>query len=732
MKNLFLIAAFIFSVQAISAQEITDIAEARTMAEGETVTVTGTVTNGQELGSIRYFQDATGAFAAYSNDFVTEVARHDSITLTGEISFFNGLMQISPVSDFTNHGPAEVQIEPVPVTLDQIGDATESLLVVVENCVFADGGSDFTGNSTYSITSGEADGLAFTRVDNPLVGTFIPVSPVDIVAISSQFSFSGTGGYQILPRDADDITSPNPINIISAITVSDLTSNGYTINWVTDVPSSTEAYYTDDIDGEGLTNNVSTQSEAVTEHTLVLDNLEPGEVYFTRVFSVAEPDTAYGIVIAVATVSNSTGTIEAFFNASVAHEVAQPAENLAVQANLRDKVIEVIESAQTSVSMAGYNINDNQIVNALNAAQANGITVRYIAEDGNANFALNNISPDIPVLYRLNSMGSGMHNKFIVTDVESVNNSYVLTGSTNYTNNNLFTDPNNMVVIQDRSLAKAYAIEFNEMWGGSGPMFDQTASRFGPDKTNNTPTLFKIGGKDVELYFSPTDGTTNAIINSLETTDASVEFSLLVFTVDEIAEKLIELNDNFFIQVRGMLNDVNVTGSEFQILTSSFVQVLEHNVGSLHHKYAIVDHADLNSDPQVITGSHNWSASANNNNDENTLIIHDADITNQFYQEWTARWHSLTLGADEEAKVDFNMFPNPAVDEVNLRFSTPAGTQRVQITDLSGRLVFDYLYYASAGQNDLRLDVSNLPNGMYVLTLQGEWGGKSEKLVVGR
>ncbi|MCA1752548.1 MAG: phospholipase D-like domain-containing protein, partial [Flavobacteriales bacterium] len=528
MKNLLLFAAIVLTVQAVSAQDVIDIAEARTMAEGEIVTVTGTVTNGEELGPIRYFQDATGAFAAYSNDFTGAVARHDSITLTGEISFFNGLMQVSPVSDFTNHGPAVVQIEPVTVTLGEVGDDTEALLIRVENCVFADGGSTFTGNSTYSISSGAAEGIAYTRNGNPLVGSLIPVSSVDIVAIGSQFTFTGTGGYQILPRDEDDITSPNPVNIISAVTVSDLTANGFTISWVTDVATSTEAFYTDNIDGDGLTDNVTTQAESVTQHALVLDNLEPGEVYFTRIFSVAEPDTAFSTVFAVATISNSSGTIEAFFNASVAHEVAEPAENLAEQTNLRDKVIEMIEAAQTSISMAGYNINDNQIVSALNAAHANGITVRYIAEDGNANFALDNISPDIPVHYRYNATGSGMHNKFVIVDAQSINNSYVLTGSTNFTNNNLFTDPNNMVVIQDRALAKAYTIEFNEMWGGSGPMFDEEASRFGPDKSNNTPSLFKIGGKDVELYFSPSDGTNSAIINALETTDASVEFSLLV------------------------------------------------------------------------------------------------------------------------------------------------------------------------------------------------------------
>jgi phosphatidylserine/phosphatidylglycerophosphate/cardiolipin synthase-like enzyme len=59
----------------------------------------------------------------------------------------------------------------------------------------------------------------------------------------------------------------------------------------------------------------------------------------------------------------------------------------------------------------------------------------------------------------------------------------------------------------------------------------------------------------------------------------------------------------------------------------------------LHHKYMIVDHGTA-SDPFVITGSMNWSANGEDTNDENTLIIHDEDIANQFYQEFAARYYA--------------------------------------------------------------------------------------------
>lgn len=38
------------------------------------------------------------------------------------------------------------------------------------------------------------------------------------------------------------------------------------------------------------------------------------------------------------------------------------------------------------------------------------------------------------------------------------------------------------------------------------------------------------------------------------------------------------------------------------------------------------------SDPQVVTGSFNWTLSAQYSNDENVVVIHDSVIANQYYQ----------------------------------------------------------------------------------------------------
>ena len=51
---------------------------------------------------------------------------------------------------------------------------------------------------------------------------------------------------------------------------------------------------------------------------------------------------------------------------------------------------------------------------------------------------------------------------------------------------------------------------------------------------------------------------------------------------------------------------------------------------------------DVNgSDPTVILGSYNWTDSGAYDNDENTLIIHDAALAQAYYAEWQRMWSAL-------------------------------------------------------------------------------------------
>ena len=69
---------------------------------------------------------------------------------------------------------------------------------------------------------------------------------------------------------------------------------------------------------------------------------------------------------------------------------------------------------------------------------------------------------------------------------------------------------------------------------------------------------------------------------------------------------------------------------------------IENFGGKVNHKLAVID---VNGpDPRVITGSYNWTASGTDANDENTLIIHDAALAQQYYQAYRQMYDALSAG----------------------------------------------------------------------------------------
>lgn len=134
-----------------------------------------------------------------------------------------------------------------------------------------------------------------------------------------------------------------------------------------------------------------------------------------------------------------------------------------------------------------YNANDFSIIAALNEAEDRGVLVRYISEGTNSNDGLDNLSSTIPVLFRTDGEGSGMHDKFMSIDADHADIAWLWTGSTNWTKNGLFGDYNNMVFIQDQALALAYRTEFEE---GEAP--DPSPKRPTADSARTRPTIRRI------------------------------------------------------------------------------------------------------------------------------------------------------------------------------------------------------------------------------------------------
>ena len=711
MKKLKLLFFITILFGTVHAQ---DILTARSQGVGANVTVTGIATNGDELGPIRYIEDGTAGLALYdltTNILLSNCVRGDSITVSGTLVDYNGLLELNPTSAAFIHSNGNPLQLPQLVTPNQVGESTESELIQIDNVIFNSGGSLFTVG-THDFTSNAQSGKIYIRTGHPLANSLIPSGPVTLIGISSQYTFfiPAVDGYQILPRDSADIIQSGNIILNSGITQTNITNNSFDLSWSTSDSATTECNF-------GLTSSLGTivnNSGNVMNHTMSLTGLQPATFYYVQCYSVRGVDTAFSNIGIYSTASNSSGIIRPYFNHSVDNSVSTGVDAQNITNYFNDTIKAYIDIADSTLDICVYNASDALIATAINDAYNRGVQVRYIADDDVVNSMLSSLDPNIPIVYRTPTPVAGiMHNKFLVIDANSVNNSWIMTGSTNWTNpSNLFNDYNNLIFVQDQALARAYTMEFEEMWSGV----------FGSNKDDNTPHDFNVNGKHMELYFSPSDQTTSHILEVINSVDYTLEFALLDFTRDDLGDAIIDVHNSFGTNVRGIVESENTTGSEFPALNSAGVNIKSHTgiPHTIHHKYAIADADLVASDPILLTGSHNWSNNAENNSDENTLIIHDHTTANIYLQEFTKRFNELSSTSVINDLIDINVdvFPNPSLGEINIE--TDLCVEKINVYQQDGRLL------KTLHDNKFRLD----KNAIYFLKIFTESGNIVKKVIV--
>ena len=186
----------LFTVLSLKAQTISQV---RNLGIGQTVTVTGVATNGSELGNIRYIQDGTAGIACYGS-IVSSVQRGDSITATGVLFDFSGLLELSPTSNVINHGPGVLPLAQI-IPFSSGNESLEAQLVRFDNVTFVQTGNFATGNSTVQVSNGTATFDVRVNGSTNIDGTAIPTGPISIVGELGQFN----ANYQIIPRNLLDI-----------------------------------------------------------------------------------------------------------------------------------------------------------------------------------------------------------------------------------------------------------------------------------------------------------------------------------------------------------------------------------------------------------------------------------------------------------------------------------------------------------------------------------------------
>lgn len=206
------------------------------------------------------------------------------------------------------------------------------------------------------------------------------------------------------------------------------------------------------------------------------------------------------------------------------------------------------------------------------------------------------------------------------------------------------------------------------------------------------------------------------------TSEGTTEFE---FVFDcELLEGTVEVGDP--IIYRFMIIDQN-TGDTLKRLPSSggFINTQVRYPINPSSKYTIGLDVELN---QVVESSKDVIVIVETylKNDANPII--DTDSTNNISSA-TSRWLSESDAASVEDFVEFSplVYPNPAQDVIHVQLPT-SEPANIELLDVKGNVVLSSMESAF---NQRSIDVSTLPNGVYVLSIkQGQKVHRPQRIIV--
>src|SRR5690606_6053262 len=130
-------------------------------------------------------------------------------------------------------------------------------------------------------------------------------------------------------------------------------------------------------------------------------------------------------------------------------------------------------------------------------------------------------------------------------------------------------------------------------------------------------------------------------VDKLQNTEYHSQIGMMIFTNWELRDEIKNMLTRN-VDTRMIIEDVSNSQNNMNVVINFGGKVATHPQSPIfHHKYAILDEGLSGIIPTVITGSHNWTFSAETYNDENTLMIKDINIANIFRQEFEARWKEV-------------------------------------------------------------------------------------------
>lgn len=133
-----------------------------------------------------------------------------------------------------------------------------------------------------------------------------------------------------------------------------------------------------------------------------------------------------------------------------------------------------------------------------------------------------------------------------------------------------------------------------------------------------------------QVYFSPNGGAQEAVVKEINGAKKNIFVQAYSFTNQPIAKALVEAQHRG-VSVYMILDKSNQTAKYSAADFTDHFGVdtyIDDKHAIAHNKVMIIDKVT------VITGSYNFTRAAENNNAENLLVIHSAQLADAYFANW--------------------------------------------------------------------------------------------------
>ncbi len=292
-------------------------------------------------------------------------------------------------------------------------------------------------------------------------------------------------------------------------------------------------------------------------------------------------------------------------------------------------VVAEVAKAQTTIDITSFDLNLPSFVNAVIAAQQRGVQVRIVYDGKNGSQKLDAAqSPtgqDFDAVTTLQNAGiqlvnDGRSNGLMHDKILIIDSKVLFMGSWNMSYNDTYRNNNNLLEITDPTLIANYQAKFNELF---------VDKQFGTHaKIGSQTQQLTIGGTKVLNYFSPVDDVMDKLVGLVNGAQKSVRFMIFTYTDANLASAMIA-RYKAGVDVAGVIENRGASQGALVPLACAKVPVkVDGNKYTMHHKVIIIDNSI------VITGSFNFTKSADTANDDNVLVIYDPAIAQQYVDEF--------------------------------------------------------------------------------------------------